>query len=444
MHIKPGLDLPISGEPVQKIHDGRPIRSVAVVGFDYPGLKPSMLVQAGDRVRLGQPLFADKTNPGVQFTAPAAGVVADIHRGEKRLFQSIAIAVEGDEAAEFARYEAGQLADLSDTQVRENLLASGLWTAFRTRPFSKVPAADATPSSIFVTATDTHPLAADPAVVIATEPEAFAQGLAVLARLAKVFLCKAPGAALPGEGLPGVATETFEGPHPAGLAGTHIHFLDPVSAKKTVWHLGYQDAIAIGKLFTTGRLWTERVVALGGPGVREPRLLRTRLGASLADLTEGELLPGEQRVVSGSVLGGRTSRGAAAWLGRYHVQVSCLPEGRDREFMHYLRAGVNKHSVTHAFLSAWLGRKLLPLTTTTNGSPRAMVPIGNYEAVMPLDILPTQLLRALLVGDTETAQKLGCLELDEEDLALCTYVCAGKYEYGPVLRDVLTRIEKEG
>lgn len=444
MHIKPGLDLPISGGPVQRIHDGRPVRSVAVVGFDYPGLKPTMLVQAGDRVRLGQPLFADKTNPGVQFTAPAAGVVADIHRGEKRLFQSIVIAVEGDDAAEFARYDAGQLATLTDGQVRENLLASGLWTAFRTRPFSRVPAADAAPSSIFVTAVDTHPLAADPAVAIAAKPEAFAHGLTVLTRLAKVFLCKGPGAALPGENLPGVTTETFEGPHPAGLAGTHIHFLDPVGTRKTVWHLGYQDAIAIGKLFTTGRLWTERVVSLAGPGVREPRLLRTRLGASLADLTEGELLPGEQRVVSGSVLGGRTSRGAAAWLGRYHQQVSCLPEGRDREFMHYLRAGVNKHSVTHAFLSAWLGRKLLPLTTTTNGSPRAMVPIGNYEAVMPLDILPTQLLRSLLVGDTETAQKLGCLELDEEDLALCTYVCAGKYEYGPVLRDVLTRIEKEG
>ena len=266
----------------------------------------------------------------------------------------------------------------------------------------------------------------------------------MLTRLAKVFLCKAPGAALPGEQLAGVATETFAGPHPAGLPGTHIHFLDPVGARKTVWYIGYQDVIAIGKLFTTGKLCVARVIALGGPSVRQPRLLRTRLGASLEDLTMGELEPGDQRVISGSVFGGRTSRGPAAWLGRYHLQISCLPEGHEREFMHYLRAGVNKHSVTHAFLSSVLGRRLLPFTTTTNGSPRAMVPIGNYEAVMPLDILPTQLLRSLLVGDSETAQKLGCLELDEEDLALCTYACAGKYEYGPVLRDVLTRIEKEG
>ena len=444
MQIKVGLDLPISGKPVQEIHEGRPVRSVALIGFDYPGLKPTMLAQVGDRVRLGQPLFTDKANPGVQFTAPAAGVVRDIHRGERRLFQSIVIDVEGDDAIDFARYDAGQLGALSDAQVRENLQQSGLWTALRTRPYSLVPAVDATPSSIFVTAVDTHPLAADPALVIAGEAEAFGQGVMVLARLAKVFLCKGPGATLPGEQVAGVTTETFAGPHPAGLPGTHIHFLDPVGAHKTVWHIGYQDVIAIGKLFTTGRYSPERVVSLAGPGVRQPRLLRSRLGASLADLTEGELQLGEQRVISGSVFGGRTARGAAAWLGRYHVQVSCLPEGRDREFMHYLRAGVNKHSVTHAFLSAFLGRRLLPFTTTTNGSPRAMVPIGNYEAVMPLDILPTQLLRSLLVGDTETAQKLGCLELDEEDLALCTYACAGKYEYGPVLRDVLTRIEKEG
>jgi Na+-transporting NADH:ubiquinone oxidoreductase subunit A len=444
MQIKIGLDLPISGEPVQQIHDGRPVRSVAVVGFDYPELKPTMLVQAGDRVRLGQPLLTAKNSPGVTFTAPAAGVVRDIHRGERRLFQSIVIDVDGDEAVEFARYDAGQLDQLSEAQIRENLQNSGLWTALRTRPYSKVPGVDATPHSIFVTAIDTHPLAADPAVVIAAEAEAFGQGIAVLARLAKVFLCKAPGTALPGEQVAGVATETFSGPHPAGLAGTHIHFLDPVGAKKTVWSIGYQDVIAIGKLFTTGHLWTERVVALAGPSVRQPRLVRTRLGANLFDLTEGELLPGEQRVISGSVFGGRTARGAASWLGRYHVQVSCLAEGRDREFMHYLRAGVNKHSVTHAFLSSILGHRLLPFTTTTNGSPRAMVPIGNYEAVMPLDILPTQLLRSLLVGDTEMAQKLGCLELDEEDLALCTYACAGKYEYGPVLRDILTRIEKEG
>ncbi|WP_068809424.1 NADH:ubiquinone reductase (Na(+)-transporting) subunit A, partial [Thauera phenolivorans] len=238
--------------------------------------------------------------------------------------------------------------------------------------------------------------------------------------------------------------EAFAGPHPAGLAGTHIHFLDPVGAHKSVWYLGYQDVVAFGKLFSTGRLWTERVIALAGPAVERPRLVRTRLGANLDELTAGELVAGRNRVVSGSVFGGRVARGACAFLGRYHLQASCLREGNDREFMHFLRAGFNKHSVMNIFVSKLFGGRRFDFTTTTNGSPRAMVPVGNYEEVMPLDVLPTQLLRSLIVGDTEMAQKLGALELDEEDLALCSYVCAGKYEYGPILRDNLTRIEKEG
>ncbi|MBL0951832.1 MAG: Na(+)-translocating NADH-quinone reductase subunit A, partial [Pseudomonas sp.] len=395
-------------------------------------------------VKLGQLLFTDKKTPGVRYTAPAAGVISAIHRGEKRVLQSVVIDIDGDEQETFAQYDAGQLEALSDEQVRENLQQSGLWTALRTRPFSKVPALDAVPSSIFVTAIDTHPLAADPAVIIAEHAADFENGLKVLGNLAKVFLCKADGANLPGEKLAKVQSEAFSGPHPAGLAGTHIHFLDPVSTSKSVWQIGYQDVIAVGKLFTTGQLFVERVVALGGPVAEQPRLLRTRLGASLEELTAGELKPGFNRVISGSVFGGRTAQGAFAFLGRYHNQVSCLSEGNEREMMHYLRAGVNKHSVLNIFVSKLAGAKLFNFTTTTNGSPRAMVPVGNYEAVMPLDILPTQLLRYLIVGDTEMAQKLGCLELDEEDLALCTYVCAGKYEYGPILRDNLTRIEKEG
>ena len=438
------MDLPITGTPAQRIEAARPVRSVAIVGFDYHGMKPTMNVQVGDRVKLGQVLFSDKKNPGVVFTAPGAGVVSAIHRGQQRVLQSVVIDLDGDEQETFASYSAAQLDTLDAQAVRDNLQQSGLWTALRTRPYSKVPAVDAVPSSIFVTAIDTHPLAADPALVIAEQAEAFEQGLKVLSRLARVFLCKAPGAALPGENLSQVKTESFAGPHPAGLAGTHIHFLDPVSANKTVWSIGYQDVIAVGKLFTTGQLSVERVVALGGPVVEQPRLLRTRLGACLNELTAGELKPGNNRVISGSVFGGRNARGAFAYLGRYHQQVSCLAEGNDREMLHYLRAGVNKHSVLNVFVSKLMGGKRFDFTTTTNGSPRAMVPVGNYEKVMPLDILPTQLLRLLIVGDTEMAQKLGCLELDEEDLALCSYVCAGKYEYGPILRDNLTRIEKEG
>ncbi|MDY7217989.1 Na(+)-translocating NADH-quinone reductase subunit A [Denitrificimonas sp. JX-1] len=442
--IKRGLDLPMTGTPTQRIEAAKPVHSVAVIGFDYNGMKPTMQVQEGDRVKLGQVLFSDKKTPGVVYTAPGAGVVKAVNRGERRVLQSVVIELEGDEQVTFAHYAADKLARLTDEQIRENLQQSGLWTALRTRPYSKVPAVDATPSSIFVTAMDTHPLAADPAVVIAEHAEDFSHGLTVLSRLAKVYLCKAAGVNLPGENLDNVHTESFVGPHPAGLPGTHIHFLDPVSATRTVWQVGYQDVIAIGKLFTTGQLWVERVISLAGPVVKKPRLVRTRLGANVSDLVKGELEEGSNRVISGSVLGGRTARGTCDFLGRYHNQLSCLVEDRERQVLHYLRPGVNKFSILNIYISKLFANKKFAFTTTTNGSERAMIPVGSYEKVMPLDILPTQLLRALLVGDSDVAQKLGCLELDEEDLALCTFACPGKYEYGPVLRDTLTRIEQEG
>lgn len=442
--IKRGLDLPITGSPEQRIEDARPVRSVAVVGFDYHGMKPTMEVREGDRVKLGQILFSDKKTPGVVFTAPAAGTISAINRGEKRVLQSVVIDIDGDDAVSFDAHSAVALEQLTDQQVRDQLIASGLWTALRTRPFSKTPAVDAKPSSIFVTAMDSNPLAADPAVIIKQHAAEFENGLKVLARMAKVWLCKADGVSLPGENVSGVSTESFAGPHPAGLAGTHIHHLDPVGETKSVWQINYQDVIAFGVLFTEGRIWTDRYVALAGPQVEKPRLLKTRLGAQLDELTAGELKSGENRLITGSVFGGRLARGPVAFLGRFHSQVSVLKEGTERQMLHYLRAGVKKHSVLNIFISKLNPSRLFDFDTSTNGSPRAMVPVGNYEMIMPLDILPTQLLRYLVVGDTDMAQKLGALELDEEDLALCSYVCAGKYEYGPILRDNLTRIEKEG
>ena len=437
--IKQGLDLPISGSPEQTITEGRAIRSVAVIGSDYVGMKPTMAIAAGDRVKKGQLLFTDKKTPGVRYTAPASGVIAAVNRGEKRVLQSVVIDIDGNEEETFTAYKAEELAGLTAEQVQENLNESGLWTALRTRPFSKVPELGSRPSSIFVTAIDTHPLAANPEVVIAEHREAFETGITVLGKMSggKIFLCKAPGARIPA----GIATtEEFDGPHPAGLAGTHIHFLDPVNATKTVWTIGYQEVIAVGKLFTTGKLFTDRVVALAGPQVEKPRLVRTRLGANTDELTAGEMKAGTNRVISGSVFGGRTAEGAFAFLGRYHNQVSVLENSDERLFLGWANPAVKRHSV----LKVLFGRKNLDFTTTTNGGERAMVPVGQYEKVMPLDVLATQLLRAIIVGDTEQAQKLGALELEEEDLSLCSYVCAGKYEYGPILRDNLTRIEVEG
>jgi Na+-transporting NADH:ubiquinone oxidoreductase subunit A len=450
INIKKGLDLPISGEPEQVIYNNAgAIKSVAVLGPDYSGLKPTMKVAEGDKVSLGDPLFVDKECPEIVYTAPGAGVVKAVHRGERRVLNSVVIELSGNESVKFESYTAAKLPELTREQVQQNLLVSGLWTTLRTRPYSRVPAPTSVPHSIFVNAMDTNPLAARPEVVIADRPNDFKNGLTLIAKLTegRVFVCKSPVAKIDLPTNSQVDVATFEGPHPAGLVGTHIHFLDPVGPHKTVWHLDYQAVMAIGSLFTTGKLNVERVVALSGSQVVSPRLVRTRVGANLTDLTRNQLKAGpEPRIISGSVLFGRGADDWSDFLGRFHHQVTVIAENRVREFMGWVVPTGKKYSFLNILLSSLpeaRGRKFA-FTTTKFGSPRAIVPVGVFEDVMPLDILPTQLLRYLIVGDTDMAQALGALELDEEDLSLCTFVDPGKHDFGPVLRRNLTQIEKEG
>jgi Na+-transporting NADH:ubiquinone oxidoreductase subunit A len=451
INVKKGLDLPVKGSPEQVIHEPPPVRSVALIGRDYIGLKPTMAVAEGDRVIAGQLLFNDKHDPAVSYTSPGTGIVESINRGARRVLQSVIVRLDEEEQSEqfIDAMDRSDLMNIDEAVLRDTLCRSGMWTAFRTRPYSKVPRSDTTPASIFVTAMDSNPLAADPTVVIKEHEEDFKDGLTLLGKLTPgiVHVCCAPGANLtvPDAASNQVKVTEFSGPHPAGLPGTHIHYLHPVSAARTVWHLGYQDVIAIAKLFTTGKLWLERVVALAGPVVKKPRLLRTRVGASTEDLIVDSLDKVECRVISGSVLSGRRANNWAAYLGRYHTQLSILAEGRKRELLGWINPTSNRFSIANIFLSSFKRENFaFDFHTSTNGSPRAMVPVGIYERVMPMDILPTQLLRSLLVSDSDMAQKLGCLELDEEDLALCAFVCAGKYDYGPALRTNLEQIEKEG
>lgn len=444
--IKRGLDLPITGAPTQSIENGPEVRSIALVGDDYVGMKPTMAVQQGDRVKKGQLLFTDKKSDGVCYTAAASGIVSSIHRGEKRVFESLVIEIDGDEKADLPKFSEQELRNLDKDAVIQALASTGLWTALRSRPYNGVPQLDAIAQNIFVTAIDTNPLAAEPGAIVRAAQPAFELGLDILAKLTtgKLYCCSAAGVSLGKGRANNIVHEQFAGPHPAGLPGTHMHFLAPVNPNKPAWFINYQDVIAIANTLTSGELDVDRVISLAGPQVENPRLIRTRLGADTKDITAGQLKNGESRIVSGSVLGGRTAQGTKSYLGRYHQQVSVLLEGREREMLHYIRPGGDRHSVLGAFISSFMGAKLFNFTTSSNGSPRAMVPMGSYEKIMPLDILPTQLLRALIMGDIETAEQLGALELDEEDLALCTYVCPGKYEYGPILRDNLTRLEKEG
>lgn len=446
--IKKGLDIPITGSPDQVISTPNSVSSVAIIGTDYIDMKPTMLVSVGDKVKLGQAIFSDKKNAGVQFTSPGCGTVKSINRGDKRALQSVVIEL-SDESSnnsiEFKAYEAKALAGLSVEQVKQNLLDSGLWTAFRTRPYSKVPRVDTLPASIHISVMDTNPLAANPEIIIAQDEAAFKQGMQVLSVLTDtIFISKVFGSTFAQLDLPKVKVNEFSGVHPAGNSGTHIHFIDPVNANKTVWVIGYQEVIAVGKLFSTGCLSVARIIALAGPMVKNPRLIKTRLGANTDELCANELKQNSVRVISGSILWGCIASGDQAYLGRYHTQISVLQEGRERELLGWLNPAGQRFSFTNALFSGFNRKQKMSLDTSAHGSPRAIVPIGVFEGVMPLDILPTQLLRALVVLDTDVAQQLGALELDEEDLALCSFVDSGKHNFGAALRASLSHIEKEG
>ncbi len=444
--IKKGLDLPITGSPKQEIHIGPPITQVALLGEDYIGMKPSMHIRIEQQVKCGDLMWTDKKNEGVRYTAPASGKIIAINRGAKRKLLSVVIEIEGDESVEFEKTSHDELASLGKESITERLNQAGLWVALRTRPNSKVPKREDSPVAIFVSIMDSNPLSADPQVVIKEKESEFNSGLTILKQLTEgeLFVSYDGNQGLNIEKNEIANYQSFAGVHPVGNVGTHIHFLKPVNANRQVWHINYQEVITIGELFVTGRLNCDRVIAIAGPLVKEPRLVRTKQGANIEELLKDQINPNDERVISGSVFNGHIAVRHRAFLGRYHNQISVLAEGREKELFGWLQAGFNKFSVTNAFVSHLTPNKLFDLNTSTHGSERAIMPIGSYERVMPWDILPTQLIRAIVVGDTEDAQMLGCLEFDEEDLALCTFVCSGKYEYGPILRDVLTTIEKEG
>jgi Na+-transporting NADH:ubiquinone oxidoreductase subunit A len=447
--IRNGLDIPISGAPEQLIHPGPAIQQVALSGLDYPGLKPKLLVAPGDSVGLGQPLFIDKRDPAVHYGSPGQGTVTEVNRGPRRVLETIVVRL-ADNAVEDLSFDPladGEIRSLDRGSVASRLYESGLWTAFRTRPFSEVPASDSTPRSIFVTAIDTQPLAADPQVVIRAEAGAFASGLLAVSRLTQgsVYLCTAPGWDMSLPDIENLQQAEFAGPHPAGLPGTHIHTLDPVGLESAVWHIGYQDLIAIGKLFSSGHIHTGRVIALGGGCVKEPGLLTVRLGASTDEIVQGYLDDQPScRIISGSVLSGRNALGSHAYLGRYHHQISAVREGGGRSLFGWMGIRPGQYTASSTLLKRSGHKRKFSFNTSQNGRFSAMIPMRVFEKVMPLDILPSPLFRALMVRDTDQAQALGCLELDEEDLALCSFVCPAKYDYGAVLRINLEQIEKEG
>ncbi|MGR8947203.1 MAG: Na(+)-translocating NADH-quinone reductase subunit A [Gammaproteobacteria bacterium] len=441
LKIRRGLDLPISGSPQQLIGTAISSQRVALLGADYPGLKPELKVNSGTSVKQGETLFTDRQT-GVNYTAPAGGIVSEINRGPRRSLHSLVIQVDGERYLEFPKHSQSDLATLPAAKIKEILLASGMWPAFRTRPFNRNPALTARPHSIFVTAIDTEPLAVDPSVVIAEYAADFADGIQLISRLFDVnlYVCRRAGANIPVPASKLIKDVEIVGPHPAGLVGTHIHHIDPVGSAKSVWHVNYQDVIAIGRLFKYGRLWSTRIVSIAGPPVLRPRLVPVTMGCDVVEIVADELPTGALRMISGSVLSGRRVDPQDRFLGRYHAQISVIdevtqgmPEAQPRNSRRY-----SFHSLL-ARLSA--RQKQTRFDTAMNGHRRPLITLGNFEQVMPLDIMATPLMKSLLIEDVESAGELGCLELAEEDLALCEFVCCSKRNYGAALRRCLSQLE---
>ena len=447
--IRKGLDIPISGSPEHKITDFKTPRSVALVGSDFHGLKPLMLVNEGDQVKIGQPIFEDKKNPGVIFTSPGGGVVESINRGEKRVLQSVVIELDkNEEEISFSSIKTDDLSNQTSASIRKNLIQSGLWTSFRTRPFSKIPTIDSEPKSIFINCMDTNPLSIDPELIISNHLDDFELGLSAIRLLSgsPVHLCIKKDSSLTFKQEENTHEHVFYGPHPSGLVGTHMHFISPASLDNINWHISYSDVILIGSFFSEGKIPTRKYICLSGPKIENPRIISTRIGACIDEICAGELSQSENRVISGSVINGREAIGPYAYIGRYHNQICAIeePNSSDRELFDWALLGWQRYSKLGLFISSLFKNKKFNIKARMYGPDRAILPLGVYEEVFPLNLLITPLLRGLAVGDTQELQSLGVLELDEEDLALCSFVCPSKYDFGYLLRERLTTIEVEG
>jgi Na+-transporting NADH:ubiquinone oxidoreductase subunit A len=445
IHIKRGLDLPIHGALAStSLVDGPATDRVALLPQESWGIKVKMLVETGQEVQIGTPLYCDRRDPDVLFTSPAAGVVQAINRGKRRAVLSVVIDVaEQEKQVEFEKLD---LNAASRDSLVAALCKSGLWPNLRQRPFDTVAHSGDSPRSIFVTAMDTAPLAPPPLALLVGREAAFKQGLIALEKLSEgaTFLCTAAGEDWSAMLADGISHQTFKGKHPAGNAGVHINALDPVGMERKAWHVDYQGVADIGEFLSTGKLSVERRVAVVGPAANQTSLVKSRRGAATAGF-KSYAKSGEVRFISGSVLDGATANPECqkGFIGRFCNQLTLVDDAPERELLNWTMPVGTRWSLTNSYLAKFV-RKAFKVDTDMNGALRAIVPIGLYERVMPMDILPTQLIKALASDDLETAEKLGVLELAEEDLALCQYVCPSKVDITGLLRAMLTRIEKEG
>lgn len=452
IRIKKGYDLPLEGAPKAEIADAGASGLVTVYPGEYKGVKPRLKVAEGDKVKRGTVLFYNKKNDAMKVRSPAAGVVKSIVLGERRVIERIVIEAAGaDDVESLPRFDLDGIMGLDRDKLVAHLLDTGLLSLIRQRPFSGMADPAAKPKSIFVNGMATAPFQADPNLLVRGEEMAFQAGLNALARLTAgpVFLCldgrtQHPSAAL--SAAKNVQVHHFSGPHPSGNTSVHIHYLDPIEPHDVVWTTTVADTILLGKLLLDGALPASRVIALGGPGVKPDarRHYRVRIGESLSHILKDRLADGEQRIVRGDALSGMTAR-ADESLRVSDSALFVLPEGRERFFMGWLMPGWSAFSRSPTFLSTWLRRGAKwALDTNKHGSNRAMVLTGLYDRYLPMNIMVDFLVRAILAKDTDEAIKLGILETDPEDFALCAFACPSKFDLVGIVRQGLEQIEREG
>ncbi|MDC3283531.1 NADH:ubiquinone reductase (Na(+)-transporting) subunit A [Planctomycetota bacterium] len=438
--IKKGLNLPIAGSTsTTDCVQGAAAQQVALLPQEAWGIKVQMLVAVGDQVKVGSPLFCDRRDPDVIFTSPAAGTVAAVNRGARRAVQSVVVDV-----ANFDEHAEMPSSDGSRASLVATLAASGLWPNLRQRPFDKVAVSSTTPQAIFVTATDTNPLAVDPLHLVAGREADVQAGLKAMLTLSggKVYFNTDGANDWSAFLVEGVEQHGFKGPHPAGNAGVHINALHPVNLERNVWHVDVQNLADMGAYLNSGKVPTARKIAVVGPAASKSEIVETQRGASMHVFSS--YADSTVRFVSGSLLAGATANPGEekGFLGRFAQQVSIVDDTPEREFINWMKPIGSRWSMSGTYLAKFI-KKSFTTDTDLNGGERAIVPIGSYEKVMPFDIMPTQLIKALASNDVTMAEKLGVLEIVEEDIALCQYVCPSKVDITDMLRTMLTLIEKE-
>jgi len=442
--LKKGFDIRLNGiaekvlageaSPVR--YGGKPV--------DFPGLIPKLNIKQGDKVKAGSPLFNDKIHPEILFTSPVSGTVSSILRGDRRKLLEIVVEREGDDFIDFGKSDPDKL---TAAEIKEHLLLSGLWPSVRQRPYHVIANPQQVPKSVFISGFDTAPLAPDYNFIMENSSASdFKLGIIALSKLTdgKIHLVF-NGKGTSSEAftaIPGVEISYFSGPHPAGNVGIHIHHLDPVNKGETVWYVNFQDVIAIGRLFEKGVYDHERIVALTGSEVLSPGYFKIRSGASIVALVKNNVKPGLLRYISGNVLTG-TKITSGGYLGYYDSQLTVIPEGDYYELFGWATPGVNKFSFSRTFASSLLPKKSYKLDTNLHGGERAFVITGQYEKVVPMDIYPMQLFKAILAEDVDMMENLGIYEVAEEDFALCEFICPSKIEIQSIIRKGLDLMLKE-